>query len=52
MYLEIHSIFGKFGLKRMTTDYEIREWPRDFFEVTVIALKRKPKATRCSIEQR
>jgi hypothetical protein len=24
------------------------EWPRDFIEVTMIALKKKPKATKCS----
>jgi hypothetical protein len=24
------------------------EWPRDFIEVTIIALKNKPKATKCS----
>jgi hypothetical protein len=25
------------------------EWPRDFIEVIMIALKKKPKATKCSI---
>jgi hypothetical protein len=27
---------------------ETGEWPRDFIEVTVIALKKKPKATSCN----
>ena len=25
-----------------------REWPKDFTEVTMIALKKKPQATKCS----
>jgi hypothetical protein len=28
--------------------YDIEEWSRDFFEVTMIALKKKPKTTKCS----
>jgi hypothetical protein len=28
--------------------YEIGEWPKDFIEVAIIALKKKPKATKCS----
>jgi hypothetical protein len=28
--------------------YDTEEWSRDFFEVTVIALKKKPKTTKCS----
>jgi hypothetical protein len=28
--------------------YVTGEWPRDFIEVTMIALKNKPKATKCS----
>jgi hypothetical protein len=28
--------------------YVTGEWPRDFSEVTMIALKKKPKATKCS----
>ena len=28
--------------------YVTGEWPRDFIEVTMIALKKKPKATKCS----
>jgi hypothetical protein len=27
--------------------YEPGEWPRDFTEVTAIALKKKPNATKC-----
>jgi hypothetical protein len=30
------------------TIYEIAEWPKDFTEVTMIALKKKPQATKCS----
>jgi len=40
------------GLKIITklinTIYETREWPKDFTEVTMIALKKKPQATKCS----
>jgi hypothetical protein len=28
--------------------YVTGKWPRDFIEVTMIALKKKPKATKCS----
>jgi hypothetical protein len=28
--------------------YETREWPKNFIEVTIIALQKKPKATKCS----
>jgi hypothetical protein len=28
--------------------YVTGEWPRDLIEVTMIALKKKPKATKCS----
>jgi hypothetical protein len=28
--------------------YETGEWPKDFTEVTLIALKKKPQATKCS----
>jgi hypothetical protein len=27
--------------------YETREWPKNFTEVTMIALKKKSKATKC-----
>jgi hypothetical protein len=32
----------------INTIYEIGEWPKDFTEVTMIALKKKPQATKCS----
>jgi hypothetical protein len=43
---------GEGGLKIMTklinTIYETGEWLKDFTEVTMIALKKKPQATKCS----
>jgi hypothetical protein len=33
--------------KLITTIYETGEWPKDFTEVTMIALKKKPQATKC-----
>jgi len=46
------KLLGKGGLKIMkkliNTIYETREWPKDFTEVTMIALKKKPQATKCS----
>jgi hypothetical protein len=40
------------GLKIMTkltnTIYETGQWPKDFTEVTMIVLKKKPQATKCS----
>jgi len=40
------------GLKILTkiinTIYETGEWPKDFTEVTIIALKKKTQATKCS----
>jgi hypothetical protein len=40
------------GLKIITklinTIYETGEWPKDFTEVTMIALKKKSQATKCS----
>ena len=30
------------------TIYETGEWPKDFTEVTMIALKKKTQATKCS----
>jgi hypothetical protein len=35
------------GLKT-TTIYETGKWPKDFTEVTMIALKKKTQATKCS----
>ena len=32
----------------INTIYETGEWPKDFTEVIMIALKKKPQATKCS----
>ena len=32
----------------INTIYETGEWPKDFTEVTMIVLKKKPQATKCS----
>jgi len=49
---DVLKLLGEGGLKIMTklinTIYETGEWPKDFTEVTMIALKRKPQATKCS----
>jgi hypothetical protein len=46
------NVLGEDGLKIMTklinTIYETGEWPKDFKEVTMIALKKKPQAAKCS----
>ena len=46
------KLFGEGTLKIMTklinTIYETGLWPNDFTEVTMIALKKKPQATKCS----
>jgi sorting nexin-29 len=46
------KLLGDGGLKIMTklvnTIYETGEWPKDFTEVTMIALKKKTQATKCS----
>ena len=34
--------------KLINTIYETEEWPKDFTEVTMNALKKKPQATKCS----
>jgi hypothetical protein len=49
---DVLKLLGEDGL-RLTTQminsiYVTGEWPRDFIEVTMIALKKKPKATKCS----
>jgi len=48
----VHKLLGDGGLKIMTklinTIYETGEWPKDFMEVTMIALKKKPQATKCN----
>ena len=49
---DVLKLLGKDGLKIMkkliNTIYETGEWPKDFTEVTMIALKKKPQATKCS----
>jgi len=49
---DVLKLLGESGLKIMTklinSIYETREWPNDFTEVTMIALKKKPQATKCS----
>jgi len=43
---DVFKLHGEGGLKIMTklinTIYETGEWPKDFTEVTMIALKKKP----------
>ena len=47
---DLLKVLGEGGLKIMTklinTIYETGEWPKDFTEVTMIALKKKPQATK------
>jgi hypothetical protein len=49
---DVLKLLGEGGLKIMMkligTNYETGEWPKDFTEVTMIALKKKPQATKCS----
>jgi len=49
---DVFKLFGEGGLKIMTklinTISETGEWPKDFTVVTMIALKKKPQATKCS----
>ena len=43
------KLFEEDGLKMtklINTIYETGEWPKDFTEVTMIALKKKPQATK------
>jgi hypothetical protein len=48
----VFKLCGESGSKIMTklinTIYETGEGPKDFKEVTMIALKKKPQATKCS----
>ena len=52
VYIYVFKLLGEGGLKIMTklinTIYETGEWPKDFTEVTMIALKKKPQATKGS----
>jgi hypothetical protein len=49
---DVLKLLGEDGLRLMTqminSIYVTGEWPRDLIEVTMIALKKKPKATKCS----
>jgi hypothetical protein len=49
---DVLKLLGEDGLRLMTqlinSIYVTGEWPRDFIEVTMIALKKKPKTTKCS----
>jgi hypothetical protein len=37
----------KIMMKLVNTFHETGEWPKDFTKVTMIALKKKPQATKC-----
>ena len=49
---DVLKLLGEGGLKivvkLINTIYETGEWPKDFTEVTMIALKKKPQAAKCS----
>jgi hypothetical protein len=48
---DVLKLFGgrlKIMKKLINTIYETGEWPKDLTEVTMIALKKKPQATKCS----
>ena len=49
---DVLKLMGEGGLKIMknliNTIYETGQWPKDFTEVAMIALKKKPQATKCS----
>jgi hypothetical protein len=49
---DVFKLLGEGGLKIMkkliSTIYETGEWPKDFTEVTMFALKKKTHATKCS----
>jgi hypothetical protein len=46
------KLMGEGGLKIMTklinTIYDTGEWPKDFTEITMMALMKKPQATKCT----
>jgi hypothetical protein len=50
--VEALKLLGDDGLNLMTelnnNIYESGEWPKDFTEVTMVALQRKPKARKCT----
>ena len=49
---DVLKLLGQGGLKILTklikTIYKTGEWPKDFTEVTMIALKKKKQAKKCS----
>jgi hypothetical protein len=49
---DVLKFLGEYGLKLMAqlinSIYVTGQWSRDFIEVRMIALKKKPKATKCS----
>jgi hypothetical protein len=45
---DVLKLSGEGGVKVINTIYDIGEWPKDFTEVTMIALKKKLQATKCS----
>jgi hypothetical protein len=49
---DVLKLMGEGGLKMMmkliNTIYETGEWPKDFKQVTMNVLKKKPQATKCS----
>jgi hypothetical protein len=49
---DVFKLLGEFGLKIITklinNIYESGEWPKVFTAVSVIAVKKKPQATKCS----
>ena len=49
---DVLKLLGEGGLKILTklinTIYETEEWLKDFTEITMIALKKKTQATKCS----
>jgi len=49
---DVLQLFVGSGLRIVTqlinNIYETAEWPKDLTAVTVIAIKKKPKATKCS----
>jgi hypothetical protein len=48
---DVLKLLGEDGLRLIqliTNIYKTGEWFKDFTEVTMIALKKKPEATKCS----
>jgi hypothetical protein len=49
---EVLNFLGEDGRKLLTQVVnnicETEEWPKDFTDFTIIALKKRPKATKCS----